>query len=84
MGDRSKAPQADEDAAKISLSELNGWISRAEFRAFHLNSAGLGPISRPRPCRARIFLQEDAPEAVGEATARFVAKVLAGQIAKAA
>ena len=30
------------------------------------------------------FLQEDAPEAVGEATARFVAKVLAGQIAQAA
>jgi haloalkane dehalogenase len=30
------------------------------------------------------FLQEDAPEAVGEATARFVAKVLAGQIARAA
>ncbi len=27
------------------------------------------------------FLQEDAPEAVGHATARFVAKVLAGQIA---
>jgi haloalkane dehalogenase len=27
------------------------------------------------------FLQEDAPEAIGEATARFVAKVLAGQIA---
>jgi haloalkane dehalogenase len=26
------------------------------------------------------FLQEDSPEAVGEATARFVAKVLAGQI----
>jgi len=26
------------------------------------------------------FLQEDAPDAVGEATARFVAKVLAGQI----
>jgi len=30
------------------------------------------------------FLQEDAPQAVGEATARFVARVLAGQIAKAA
>jgi haloalkane dehalogenase len=30
------------------------------------------------------FLQEDSPEAVGEATARFVAKVLAGQIARAA
>jgi haloalkane dehalogenase len=27
------------------------------------------------------FLQEDAPEAVGDATARFVAKALAGQIA---
>jgi haloalkane dehalogenase len=30
------------------------------------------------------FVQEDAPEAVGEATARFVAKVMAGQIAQAA
>jgi len=30
------------------------------------------------------FLQEEAPDAVGEATARFVAKVLAGQIAHAA
>jgi haloalkane dehalogenase len=27
------------------------------------------------------FLQEDAPETVGDTTARFVAKVLAGQIA---
>ena len=34
--------------------------------------------------RGAHFLQGDAPEAVGEATARFVAKVLAGQIAKAA
>jgi haloalkane dehalogenase len=30
--------------------------------------------------RGSHFLQEDAPDAVGEATARFVAKVLAGQI----
>jgi haloalkane dehalogenase len=30
------------------------------------------------------FLQEEAPDAVGEATARFVAKVLVGQIAHAA
>jgi len=30
------------------------------------------------------FLQEDAPDAVGEAAARFVAKVLAGQIEAAA
>jgi hypothetical protein len=29
-------------------------------------------------------VQEEAPEAVGEVTARFVAKVLAGQIAQAA
>ena len=37
MGDRSKAPESDEDAAKLSLNELNVWISRAEFRAFHLD-----------------------------------------------
>jgi haloalkane dehalogenase len=30
------------------------------------------------------FLQEEAPAAVGQAMARFVAKVLAGQIAQAA
>ena len=30
------------------------------------------------------FVQEDAPEAVGKAAARFVAKVMAGQIARAA
>ena len=34
--------------------------------------------------KAAHFVQEQAPEAVGEATARFVAKVLAGQIAQAA
>ena len=34
--------------------------------------------------KAAHFVQEEAPEAVGEATARFVAKVLAGQIAQAA
>jgi len=34
--------------------------------------------------KAAHFVQEEAPEAVGEATARFVAKVLAGQIALAA
>lgn len=36
MGERSRAPQTEADAAKLSLSELNGWISRAEFRALHL------------------------------------------------
>jgi haloalkane dehalogenase len=34
--------------------------------------------------KAAHFVQEEAPEAVGEATARFVAKVLAGQIAQVA
>jgi haloalkane dehalogenase len=34
--------------------------------------------------RGSHFLQEDAPDEVGEATARFIAKVLAGQIAKGA
>jgi hypothetical protein len=36
MGERSRTPETDEDAAKLSLSELNGWISRAEFRAINL------------------------------------------------
>jgi len=36
MGERSRAPETEEDAAKLSLRELNGWISRAEFRAVHL------------------------------------------------
>jgi hypothetical protein len=35
MGERSRAPETEEDAAKVSLRELNGWISRAEFRASH-------------------------------------------------
>jgi haloalkane dehalogenase len=34
-----------------------------------------------RPLPGSHFLQEDAPDAIGEATARFAAKVLAGQIA---
>jgi hypothetical protein len=36
MGERSGAPETDEDVAKLSLRELNSWISRAEFRALHL------------------------------------------------
>ena len=35
MGERSRSPETDEDAAKLSLKELNGWISRAEFRVLH-------------------------------------------------
>ena len=35
MGQRSGAPETEADAAKLSLSELNDWISRAEFRALH-------------------------------------------------
>jgi hypothetical protein len=36
MGERSRAPETEEDAAKLSLRELNGWIGHAEFRAVHL------------------------------------------------
>jgi hypothetical protein len=33
MGERSRAPATEAAAEKLSLSELNQWISRAEFRA---------------------------------------------------
>jgi hypothetical protein len=34
LGKRSGAPENDEDAAKLSLKELDHWIRLAEFRAF--------------------------------------------------
>lgn len=37
MGQRSGAPENSEDAAKLTLKELNDWISRAEVRVNHLN-----------------------------------------------
>ncbi len=36
MGERSRAPQTEEDVEKLGLKELNGWISIAEFRATKL------------------------------------------------
>jgi hypothetical protein len=36
MGERSRSPETEADAAKLSLQELTGWISHAEFRASHL------------------------------------------------
>jgi hypothetical protein len=33
MGKRSKAPDTDKDAAKLTLKELNGRIRLAEYRA---------------------------------------------------
>jgi hypothetical protein len=36
MGERSRAPETEEDAAKLSLRELNAWIGRAELRAMQL------------------------------------------------
>lgn len=36
MGDRSQSPETEADAAILTLRELNGWISRAEFRAVNL------------------------------------------------
>ena len=36
MGKRSEAPETEEQAAQLTLKELNGWIARAEFRALHM------------------------------------------------
>ena len=36
MGERSRSPETEADAAKLSLRELNGLIGHAEFRASHL------------------------------------------------
>jgi hypothetical protein len=36
MGERSRSPETEADAATLSLRELNGWIRLAEFRASHL------------------------------------------------
>lgn len=36
MGERSRAPETERDAGKLSLKELNGLISIAEFRATKL------------------------------------------------
>ena len=35
MGERSRAPATEADAAKLSLSELNRFISYAKYRALH-------------------------------------------------
>ena len=36
MGERSRAPETEQDAKKLSLKELNGWINRGEFHATEL------------------------------------------------
>ena len=36
MGERSRAPETEEDAAKLSLRELEAWIRRAELRVSEL------------------------------------------------
>ena len=36
MGERSRAPETEKDAGKLSLKELNEWINIAEFRATKL------------------------------------------------
>lgn len=35
MGERSGAPETEEDAAKLSLRELNDWITRAKVGVLH-------------------------------------------------
>jgi len=71
-----------------------GWLSTSPIPKLFIDAEPGGFLIGPQRdfCRAwpkqetvtvqgSHFLQEDAPEAVGHATARFVAKVLAGQIA---
>jgi hypothetical protein len=36
MGERSRSPETEADAAKLGLRELNARISHAEVRALHL------------------------------------------------
>jgi len=37
MGERSGAPETEADAAKLSLGDLNRFISYAKYRALHAN-----------------------------------------------
>jgi haloalkane dehalogenase len=53
---------------------------RGVLSAAHFNSAPSWPSQHSVIVHGSHFLQEEAPEAVGEAAARSVAKVLAGQV----
>jgi hypothetical protein len=54
VGERSRAPETDADAAKLSLPELNGWNSRAEFRALQ---AGLSASLKKSAMKRLVLLE---------------------------
>ena len=75
------------------VTEYSEWLSRSSIPKLFIDAEPAGFLigAQREFCRAwpnqqtvtvqgSHFLQEEAPEAVGKATARFVAKVLAGQI----
>jgi len=67
MGERSRAPETEEDVA--SLPALNGWISRAEFRASHLKlSASLKRSAMKRLVRLEAQRERLASTIVHETT----------------
>jgi hypothetical protein len=72
MGERSRAPETEEDAAKLSLRELNARISRAEFRALHLKfSASLVSYgSKPSASGFTVY-----PLRIGAASDRYHCRV---------
>jgi haloalkane dehalogenase len=88
-------PIAGEPADVVEIVEsYAGWLSASPIPKLFIDAEPAGFLigAQREFCRAwpnqqavtvpgSHFVQEDAPDAVGEATARFVAKVLAGQIA---
>jgi haloalkane dehalogenase len=76
------------------IDSYAGWLSTSPIPKLFIDAEPAGFLigAQREFCRAwpnqqvvtvpgSHFLQEDSPEAVGQATARFVAKVLAGQVA---
>ncbi len=54
MGERSGAPQTDEDAAKLTLSELNHWILRVET---HVKYFGRSSSRRKSAMKRLVWLE---------------------------
>ena len=91
-------PIAGEPADVVSIVDSYArWLSRSPIPKLFIDAEPAGfligaqrefcrawPNQEIVTVKAAHFLQEEAPEAVGEAAARFVARVLAGQIAQAA
>lgn len=62
MGERSRAPATEAAAEKLSLSEFNQWISRAEFRAF---SAGLSASLTKSAMKRLVWLEAQREKLYG-------------------